>query len=472
MIKENREHIITNDNTAQLKFENVIESLAKPLYKVEVNEPLSGDIDLTFLKETGKGIPEEIIFTKGSITNLVNIPDGVVVLKCPGNMLLTLDNLPNSISVLDFEENYLESITISNLDRLESMNVSHNNIKQLINIPKSLQELKCTHNKIEFLNLYGIDKLKTLYISNNIITVIENFPENIIDFQMENTPTIEFRHAVDNVMVGSQNKDEIDKKGKEYNTALFEYFKIKRLYNSKLHDLKKKAYEKASTRKMAKQAVLSIKAPCIKCKRKVGTVFETKRDNLTAICGDDAEPCNLNIDIYTGGYMHYEDGIHEFSESTYDQKVNIIRGKMDNIFGYTDDETAKKRFEKNLEIYNLDSGVYKEMVDKHTELFYNNEKEENIQEKKRQIFDIIDKNRQLMEKYKNEHNPEIIKDIVRNNIDDLYRYSRSLRLLQHEIMEVNYDKDSILFKLFQYPVLYDKLEINILEPANVKKFNR
>ena len=72
MIKENREQIITNDNTAQEKFDNFIETLAKPLLKVEVLEPLSGDIDMTSLKEIGKGIPEEIIFTKGSITSIIN----------------------------------------------------------------------------------------------------------------------------------------------------------------------------------------------------------------------------------------------------------------------------------------------------------------------------------------------------------------------------------------------------------------
>ena len=472
MIKENREQIITNDNTAQEKFDNFIETLAKPLLKVEVLEPLSGDIDMTSLKELGKGIPEEIVFAKGSITNIINIPEGVLSLKCPENMLLTLENVPTSIQVLDIEENYLESISVSNLVNLENLNVSHNNIKEIVDLPKSIVELKCTHNKIENLNLLNCVNLKTLHVSNNIITFIENFPENIVDFQMENTPNIEFRNNIENVLDNSQKKNEDNKKTKDYKTALFEYFKLKNIYNNKLHDLKKKAYKKAPTKKMAKQAVMTVKAPCLKCKRNVGTLFETKQDKYTAICGDDTSPCGLNITIYTGIYMHYQDALQMFEDSMYDEKVNIIRGKMDNIFGYIDDETAKKRFEKNLEEYNLESSIYKEMFDKHSELFNNIEKEENKQEKKRQIFNIIDTNKQLMDKYKSENNQEIIKDMVRNNVDDLSRYVRSLRNLQHEVMEINYDEPSNTHTLFQYPVLFENVEVNIQEPVNVVKFDR
>ena len=472
MIKENREQIISNDNTAQEKFNNFIETLAKPLQKVAVLEPLSGDIDLTSLKESGKGIPEEISFMAGSITNIINIPEGVLSLKCPENMLLTLDNLPVSLHVLDIEENYLESITLSNLNNLVELNVSHNNLTELSTFPKTIQILKCTHNKIDKLDLLNAGKLQVLHISNNIITVIENFPENVIDFQMENTPSIEFRNNNDNIPSGSQNKEETTKKKKDYDSALFEYFKLKKVYNDKLHMLKKKAYEKALTKKMAKQAVMSVKAPCIKCKRKVGTLFETKSKGYTALCGDDTSPCTLNINIYTGSIMRYEEGIKDFKDSVYDQKVNIIRGKMDNIFGYIDDETAKKRFEKNLKEYNLDSGIYKEMVDKHDELFNNIEKEENIQDKKRQIFEIIDTNKQLMDKYHSEGKQQIITDMVRNNKDDLHRYTRTLRNLKNEVMEVNYDDKTRMHTLFQYPVLYDKLEINIEEPVNVVKFDR
>ena len=61
MIKEEREEIITNNNTAEKQFYNYLETLTKPIKKVEFKEPLYGDIDFATLKEKGLGVPEEII---------------------------------------------------------------------------------------------------------------------------------------------------------------------------------------------------------------------------------------------------------------------------------------------------------------------------------------------------------------------------------------------------------------------------
>ena len=69
MIEEERENIINNENTAQERFERIVETLTKPVKKIIIPEPLSGDIDLSSLKELGVGIPDEIIFQKGKITN-------------------------------------------------------------------------------------------------------------------------------------------------------------------------------------------------------------------------------------------------------------------------------------------------------------------------------------------------------------------------------------------------------------------
>ena len=47
MIKEEREDIITNNNTAEKNFYNYLETLTKPIKKVELKESLYGDIDFS-----------------------------------------------------------------------------------------------------------------------------------------------------------------------------------------------------------------------------------------------------------------------------------------------------------------------------------------------------------------------------------------------------------------------------------------
>ena len=481
MIKEEREDIITNNNTAEKNFYNYLETLTKPIKKVELKESLYGDIDFSALKEKGFGVPEEIIFKEGKITNLYNLPEGLLHLECNNNLLLSIDNLPSSIIHLELEYNYLESLDVSGLKQLEKLMVSHNQLKNLLNLPETLETLKATHNKLEKLDLNKLDGLNVLHISNNVMTLIENMPENVSDFQMENTPSIEFRNTdVNNIKMTDTEKETNDKKQKDYVSALNEYFKIKTKYDNKLRDLKKKAYNKAPTKKIAKENIRKIRAPCIKCKRNVGTVFNHSSNKYTAICGDTKEPCKLNIQLYSGDFYYYKDSLELFEEPLKNSKKEIIRNKLDNIFGYLDDEQAKANHEEKMAEYDENSDIYSENLDNYNNKFNNKDKKEAIFNKKRELFELIEKNKEMIEEYKETHNRELLKQVVVNNKNDVERLSKSIQSLENEIIEINYYKEGYyedmrskeIYKLFQYPVDLKSLEVNFHEPENVIKFDR
>lgn len=470
MINENREHIIINDNTAQVVFNNFIDSLAKPIHKIIIDEPLSGDIDLNILIEINKGIPSEIIFSKGNITNIFNIPDGIITLKCSENMIISFNKLPISLKTLECDNNYIESINISNLINLETLNISHNNIIQLNEIPNSIVNLICTHNHIRTLDLNGLINLKVLNVSNNIITVIDNFQDNIVDFQMHNTPNIEFRNSNIDLNYNDREHNRIQKLN--YKKALHDFFKLKKKYEDKLHELKLKAYEKAPTNKMAKRAILAVKAPCINCKQNVGTIFEIKFDKYTAICGGKGDQkCDLDIHINTGDFVRYNEGIQLFDDATYNASVNIIQNKMNNIFGFTDDYTAKYEYKHNLEEYSVNNRIYKDMISAHNDLFNNINKDHKITENNIDIFNLTEQNNILFKNFNEKHDKSYITNIINNN-EEIAKHARNIRNLRHEIMELNYDNGSHTNFLFQYPVLFDKLEINLQGTSpEVVKFN-
>jgi hypothetical protein len=481
MIKEEWEDIITNNNTAGKQFYNYLETLTKPIKKVELKEPLYGDIDFSTLKKKGLGVPEEIIFKEGKITNLYNLPQGLLHLQCNNNLLLTMDNLPSSIQSLDLEYNYLNTLNVSELKELNTLSVSHNQLSNLSRLPNTLQVLKATHNKLESLDLSMIDKLQVLHISNNKITLIENMPENIVDFQMENTPTIEFRNVnIENIKLNDNEKESNQKKKKDYDVALKEYFKMKNKYETKLHDLKKKVFHRAPTKKIGSEEMKKVRAPCVKCKRNVGTVFNYESNKYTAVCGDAREPCRLNIQLYNGIFYYYQDLLNLFEEPVEDLKKEIIRNKLDNIFGYLDDQESKQLHEKKLTEYNIDSKSHQEILDNYNEVFNNKDKKEEITKKKQELFLLIEKNKEIMEEYNENGNKELLKQIVVNNKNDISRISKSIQHLENEIIEVNYYKEGYyednrnqeIYKLFQYPVSLNNIEMNWYEPQNVIKFDR
>ena len=471
MIQEERENIITNENTAQDMLKNMIESMTKPLKKVNINETLSGDVDLSIFKEMGFGIPEEITFTNGKITNIYNIPEGLLELHCSNNILISIENIPKSIEVLEVQNNYLKSIDVSALSSLEILNVSHNHLELLDKLPESLIELKCTHNKLDHLNLSGLNNLKLLHISNNSITYIENLPQNVPDFQMINTPSIEFRNFNVNTVIGSQENEKYKRK-KDFVKAMNDYYKLKDKYENNLHKLRKRAYKNAPTKKMAKSAVKQVKAPCIKCKRPTGTIFTVSTDKLIAHCGDETTPCNLNINIYKGDFAIIDNAIVGFKEDLDTNIHRILSMKMQNIFDYKGEEYTKAMYNEYMKEYNLINKVYNDLIDKHNLLFNNKETIQNMKDLNKDIFSILDTNKELFEEYQKTNNREVIKTIVRNNINEVDVLARNLRNLKHEVMEMNYYDDEKIHKLYQFPVILNKLTTNIGEPESVVKYER
>lgn len=470
MNKEEREQIISNNNIASDQLKNYLEGSTKPLQKVHISYALFGDVDFAVLKELNMGVPKDIILEEGKITSILNLPEGVETIRIQKNMLYEVKDLPKSLQVLDLEENYIQNIDLTNLSNLKELNVSHNQLHEISNFPGSLTSINVSHNKLKMIDMKDIDNLEYLNVSNNMITLIENFPENgIPEFIMENTPSIEFRGNIPDAQ--SDKRKEKTKKMNDFKKALSSYFKLKSKYEKKIKELKKQAFKKADSRKKGKIAAQNIQPQCIKCKRKVGTIFQKTPNSYLAICGDTESPCNLQIKIFTGNYEHYEKELYFYHETQENSKSKIIEEKMNNIFSYSSDNDAKQLYEKHLEDFNLEKELLDEMLDLHKELFHNKSKKQEIIEKEQKIFEIQQSNLELLEDYKKTSNKEMLKQIVKNNMYELEPLFKKITQLKYEIQEVNYDESDDIYKVFNYPVHFDKMEVNIEEDQEVKEFN-
>ena len=301
MIQERREEVIADNNTAQTQLTDILEKTNKRETAIYIDEPLYGDVDFSIIRNMGFGQLNAIYLPYGSITSVANLPEGLEIFECPGNLLISLDNLPSSIKQLIINDNYLTTIDLSQTRKLEILIVSNNQIKEIENLPETLINFYCENNRLQRLNLLGLSKLQVLNISNNTITVIENMPKGIADFKMENTPSIEFRNidtdAIASLSVAT-NKEDKDAAKRSYVESLNEYFKIKQNYENQLYKMKRKIHNQASSHREAKQIVRKIKPLCIKCKRPVGTCFSKKDNRYIAVCGDEKNPCKLDIQIF------------------------------------------------------------------------------------------------------------------------------------------------------------------------------
>lgn len=473
LIREKRDTVIQENNTAQQQLLTLIENLPKSLEVLEINEELHGDLDFSVL-ELGK--LTDIVLSKGEITSIIGLPDNLERLECPDNYVASLENLPSTLQILNISHNYLDKIDIGNLQVLDTLNVSHNRIEHLDNLPSSLTILLCNNNKIGSLNLQGITKLKTLNISNNPITLLENMVEGIVQFTMENTPSIEFRNSsVDAIQSEDANKEieTTDKQKKNYEEALSEFFRLKNDYEIKLRKMKRDAYHKAPTKKLGRKAILAIKPACIRCKRPVGTIFSGRINNkYTILCGDNENPCELNVQIFNGGNEYFEDLLYTFRDHLEKIKENIIRQKLNTVFDYVAEDSSIVLFKKELETYNSSSNIYKELLDVYHDYFHNVHNKEMIQKKNQTLFELNEKVQQLLEEYEKTENPQLLTTAVTIQINEIYPEIRNRRLLQNEVVELQSDfvSNKEIFSIFKYPIDISKLDYYSGEKPRVIKY--
>jgi hypothetical protein len=497
IIEEQRNRIITENNTAQSRLLDILNETPKSSEVLNITEPLHGDLDFSVLiQEYEMRNIKTISLSKGEITSVVGLPTGLLVFECPENLLTSIENLPITLQTLNLSHNYLEKIDVSNLEALETLNISHNKIAVLENLPPTLKELYFDNNQIASVSLAEIEGLKTLHLSNNPITVIDSLPPGVADFQMENTPDIEFRKSNLDIL-SSKNiesadteedaevsaediRDEADEVTKEeqeqkknYEDALFEYFQLKNDYEKKVRKMKREAYKKAPTKKMGRQAIASIKPSCINCKRPVGTIFGRRDNNkYIVLCGDAENPCNLNIQIFNEYSTNFIELLYIYYEELNGVKDNIIRQKLDTIFNYTSEEKSIELYKKELELFNDYSGYFKELYDKYTEYYHDPAKKEAFMKKNEKIFLLIEKNRELIEEYKSSQNPELLKVVVKSQIDDIYPEIRNRRLLEGEVMEIDSKTftNHIEYSLFKYPIEISKIVNTLGEKSRVVKY--
>ena len=474
--KDKRYEIIQQNNTAQSEFLSILENYSRETDLLRINAPLHGDLNISVLTEMGFGKIKHIVLGKGEITNII-LPKGIETFECIDNLLLTVDNLPKSITKLNVSYNIIEHIEVSNLSNLELLNVSHNKITTIENLPKLVKEFVCDFNQIEQLDLDGLTKLTLLHASNNKITLIENQPDSIVDIQVENNPSITFRNSLTDAVGNPVVKDDSAEKERNYNDAINEYFKLKQKYEKSLMETKRQIHKTVHSRKEAKHRVLMLKPKCIKCDRPVGTIFSKVDNRYEAICGDPNNPCSLDIQIFTGELNNFRYLFDVVKENFDLSKDAIIKQKLDTLFNYISEDESVKLFKTELNLYNVTSVQYKTYLDKYNELYNNEQRDSAINTKTEHVFKLIEKSNRLIEEYKKTNNNKYLKASVELQVKEIIPETRNIRMLKHHIMEMLKSDETMetpghlpVYTLFQRPVSIEQLDYIAGEQQRVIKF--
>ena len=386
-----------------------------------INESLDGPIDLFSLHDSDV---EEIHFVDGTISQLENLPNSLKKIVINGNKLNEIPRLPNLVH-LEANDNELTHVNLKDLSNLVSLYLNNNKINDIQNIPPSLKVLYISGNELRNLDLHGANSCTTVNCLNNMML------ENIISgkqfsepyFKLEKDPHTRI------IMMNGGAKSSIDVK-----SAVENYYKLKKQYE----DNKTKLIEKIKSKEISKQKkikeIRNAQFKCVNCGKEGGTIFKKDDNYLKAMCGNKTDPCKLNIKILSSMSLS-ENDIRETQAEVNAAKQNIIKLKMDTLFGYITEEESIKNFEKNVEIIKKNSVLEKTLSIYEMQ---NESKRVNLIKKKMDtVYAEMASIRELLNEYGTTKNKRLLKDIAlkHQSINDILTVVRSMKYPIHEVVE-------------------------------------
>lgn len=432
-----------------------------------IQEPLQGELDLTFL---GENCPIQVLeFAPGEgdrvITELRGLPKHLRKLTCTHQKLRELRNLPNTLLELNVSYNKLSTLDFSDVPRLKIFRGSHNTLYRLDNLPATMEEMYVEHNRLSTLDLLGLSFLRVLHARyNSHPLILKNVPPmnqmKPIDMKLDDDPFRQLGGSTSDSESESEGSDSEDdnesgekstkKKQKlskspkiPYIEALNKYFALKTKYENSIKIMATKAAKSAKTVKTGKISNKSAKQPklpeCIQCRANVGMTFSKKEQNYIAHCGiGNNHNCSFKIELYSGQHQKLDTEITEHSMSFEHDKQELLKQKMETLFGWIDEKTSSLKFKERLEKYMDDNIFLDSLVNRYQEIHYSKNRQDMVD---RQLQEIAEIKSQIHATFNEYHmdplNKELLRDAMEIHVKELIPKIDQLRKMKYPIMEMD-----------------------------------
>ena len=249
---------------------------------------------------------------------------------------------------------------------------------------------------------------------------------------------------------------------KTWQDGINDFYKLKRDYESAI-DKEVKKLDKGLSIHEKRREFKKLKPKCIDCNRPVGTLFSIKYDKdqdgriLSAVCGDRVDPCNLNINIFTGYTETYPEIIKSLENDIKTIKNQIIVDKNKLLFGFINTEQALENFDS----YTVLIGEKTERLTSVLELYLNEldnrEVNETIKTLQGEIYMTIGYIKDAIVSYDKTNNTQFIQDSVNIYVNQLTPKLNQLMNLKYNYNNVELENG--VFKLVQKKTSIEQLEL-------------
>ena len=235
----------------------------------------------------------------------------------------------------------------------------------------------------------------------------------------------------------SNDETDIDK---TVDDQINEFYKLKHNYEIKIQDQKNNILKNDKlTLTDKKNKYRRLTANCVNCARKVGTIFESKANRLTAICGDKTRPCKLNINIHRGAYINLEELMDVFQTGVNDLKEEIITVKLDLLFGYDKETQVLDKFNKLKDELSSDLEAVMGYKTQYISRVHNLDNKSILDDKLRIFYNNVSVIKSTIEEYNETEQIQLIKDMLVLYDNEMLPLLDEIRDLKYKHIAMEYD---------------------------------
>lgn len=130
----------------------------------------------------------------------------------------------------------------------------------------------------------------------------------------------------------------------KYNKNIELYYKMKEKYEAPYLRKKMDIIKQNIPTEQKKEKISQIIRKCVVCKKNGGMVFKRENGIISVECGAN-EPCKLNLKMKLAKFERYEKAIDEIKYKIEKVKSEIIKLKLDLLFGFQTEDYTMNKFE-------------------------------------------------------------------------------------------------------------------------------
>jgi hypothetical protein len=249
---------------------------------------------------------------------------------------------------------------------------------------------------------------------------------------------------------------------KPWQDGINDYYKLKRDYESSI-DKEVKKLDKGMSIKEKRKEFQKLKPKCIDCNRPVGTIFSNKYDKekdgrfLSAVCGDIVDPCNLNINIFTGYTETYPEIIRSLEDDIKKIKNQIIIDKNKLLFGFITTDQALEKFNDYTSLIEEKTERLTSVLELYLNEIDNSEINETIRTLQSEIYLTIGYIKDAITSYDRTNNTQFVQDSVNIYVNQLTPKITQIMNLKYGYKNVELENG--VFRLVQKKISIEQLEL-------------